>query len=246
MVRDAIWLAYKEIQFHRVTLLISIIVTFFYAGLTSFHLDQSLVNVISKETITDRYIIIDLLFMIITPSLAAIFMSKPYISFSTIKEDPYSKRMAIYRSLPISINTLALSRTIVMIFTLVLLSIAFYSILTFSLSDTIFTYYSISEYLIFICIWIGYALALGGLNTFIEYGTNGKFLHLFPYLLLAFLLLVFFLYYTFVEKGIVEQTILLSKNIGWPIAILSLFIGMVGCKFWHTLLTKRLSKKDFM
>ncbi|XQY93802.1 hypothetical protein ACNRWW_10535 [Metabacillus sp. HB246100] len=246
MVRDAIWLAYKELQFHRVPLLISIIVTFFYAGLTSFHLDQSLVNVISKETITDRYIIIDLLFIIITPSLAAIFMSKPYISFSTIKEDPYSKRMAIYRSLPISINTLALSRTIVMIFTLVLLSIAFYSILTFSLSDTIFTYYSISEYLIFICIWLGYALALGGSNTFIEYGTNGKFLHLFPYLLLTFLLLVFFLYYTFVEKGIVEQTILLSKNIGWPIAIFSLFIGMVGCIFWHTLLTKRLSKKDFM
>jgi len=246
LFKDALWLALKEFQFNKLQLGASILATILFAGISSLSLEQSIMNVLDIERMNDRFFLSDFMFIVFTPVLATIFMSGPYLNYKTIKEDPFSKRMAVYRSLPIPIKVLALSRTILMLMTLLLLSIVFYTTITFLLPNRIFEYLTISEYLVFIVIWLGYALSLGGAHTYLEYGTNGKVLHLFPYILIFLLVFVFYLFYSFVEKGIVEYTILLSINIGWPIAFLFLIIGMVGCVLWHTLLTKRLSTKDYL
>ncbi|WP_167577678.1 hypothetical protein [Ammoniphilus sp. YIM 78166] len=65
---------------------------------------------------------LDILFVITTLSLGAIFMSGPYLSFRTIKEDPFNKRMAMLRSLPIPVSVLSLSRMIMMLITLIVTS----------------------------------------------------------------------------------------------------------------------------
>ncbi|PGT80933.1 MULTISPECIES: hypothetical protein [Bacillaceae] len=246
MLKDALWLALKELQFNKLQLGASILVTIFFGGISSLSLEQSIMNVMDTESMNDRFFFIDFMFIVITPALATIFMSGPYLNYKAIKDDPFNKRMAVYRSLPIPIKVLALSRTILMLITLFLLSIVFYSTITYSLADLLFNYFTINDYLIFIVIWLGYALALGGFHTYLEYGTSGKVLHLFPYLLFVILVFAFYFYYSIIEKGIVELTISLSIHIGWPIAFLFLFIGMVGCVLWHALLTKRLSTKDYL
>src|SRR5690606_6010146 len=111
---------------------------------------------------------------------------RPYMSFAAFKEDPFNKRMAMYRSLPISLHAIVLSRTLLMLTTLFLVSTVFYLVLTLGLVNVtdFFTYISPLEYGYFIVFWGGYALALGGYNTFIEYGTNGKILHLASYSLM--------------------------------------------------------------
>ncbi|WP_456274794.1 hypothetical protein [Bacillus sp. AK031] len=246
MIKDAWWLARKELFFHKIPLGFSVLVTIFFAVMTSFSLEQSIENVAYPETAEDQFFFIDFVFVLITPGLAAIFMSGPYLSFRSMKEDPFSKRMAFLRSLPIPVHVLSLSRTIMMIITLFILSLAFYTTITIALHDQLFDYLTLKEYLTFIGMWLGYAAAIGGFNPYIEYGTNGKVLHSVPYVLIVLIIFLSFLFYKVVKQGIVESTILLSMNQGWPIASLFLIIGIAGIVLWNILLTKRLARRDYV
>ena len=134
----------------------------------------------------------------------------------------------------------------VMVVTLLTLSFVFYGTITLIAYDQLFQLLTIKEFVIFIAIWFGYALALGGMNPYIEYGTNGKVLHLFPYIFLTIVGVVAFLIYLILGIGIVETTISLSIKMGWSICLFSLIIGLLGCSFWKTLLTRRLSTKDYV
>jgi hypothetical protein len=246
LMKDAWWLARKELHFYKVPLGFSVIVTIFFAAMTSWSLEQSILNVFHPETAMDKFIFVDIMFVLITPALGAIFMSGPYLTFRTMKEDPFSKRMAFFRSLPIPVNVLSLSRTMIMLITLFLLTFAFYTTITIVLHDLIFDYLTVGEYLSFILMWLGYAAALGGFNPYVEYGTNGKVLHVIPYVLIILLACVSLLFYKMVDKGIVESSVLLAIDIGWPIALLFVFIGIAGSVIWNTLLTKRLAKRDYV
>lgn len=246
MVKDAWWLAKKELKFNKIPLAFSMLVTIFFGAMVSLHFTQTVQNVVSPETAIDQFLFIDIMFVLVTPALAAIFMASPYLSYRAIKEDPFSKRMAFYRSLPIQVEALALSRMMVMVVTLLTLSFVFYGTITLIAYDQLFQLLTIKEFVIFIAIWFGYALALGGMNPYIEYGTNGKVLHLFPYIFLTIVGVVAFLIYLILGIGIVETTISLSIKMGWSICLFSLIIGLLGCSFWKTLLTRRLSTKDYV
>jgi hypothetical protein len=246
LIKDAWWLARKELFYYKMPLGFSAIVTILFAALTSLSLEQSLENVFNPDITHDQFIFVDGIFVLITPALAAIFMAGPYLSFRAMKEDPFSKRMAFFRSLPIPAKVLSLSRTMMMVITLFLLSLVFYTTITFVLHDQLFDYMTVPQYLTFIGIWLGYAAAVGGFNPYIEYGTNGKVLHAVPYVLIVLLTGIALVFYKLVGKGIVESTVSLSITIGWPIAILFFIIGIAGCITWNRLLTKRLAKRDYV
>lgn len=246
MVKDAWWLAKKELKFNKIPLTFSVLVTIFFGGMASLDFTQTVQNVVNPESAKDRFLFIDILFVMVTPALAAIFMASPYLSYRAIKEDPFSKRMAFYRSLPIPVEALALSRMMVMIVTLLMLSFVFYGTIILATYDQLFELVTIKEFAIFITIWLGYALALGGMNPYIEYGTNGKVLHLFPYIFFTTVGVAALLIYFILGIGIVETTLTLSINIGWSISLFFLIIGLLGFSFWNTLLTKRLSTKDYV
>ncbi|WP_168413135.1 hypothetical protein [Bacillus salacetis] len=245
-MKDAWWLARKEFRFYKISIGFSVVVTILLAALISFSLEQSDSNVFHPEGSKDKFIFMDIIFVLVTPSLSAIFMSGPYLSLKAVKEDPFSKRMAYLRSLPIPVNVLSLSRTIMMLMTFTLLSLVFYATFTFVLYDQIFEHLTVAEYFTFLVIWLGYAAAMGGFNPFIEYGTNGKVLHTVPYLLMILLAFVIFVFYQLAGNGIVESTISLSTTIGWPIALLFLFVGAAGCVGWNKLLTVRLARRDYV
>ena len=246
MVKDAWWLAKKELQFNKIPLAFSMLVTIFFGAMASLEFTQTIQNVVNPESAKDNFLFIDILFVLVTPALAAIFMASPYLSYRAIKEDPFSKRMAFYRSLPIPVEALALSRMMVMVVTLLMLSFVFYGTIILATYDQLFELVTIKEFAIFITIWLGYALTLGGMNPYIEYGTNGKVLHLFPYIFFTIVGVGAFLIYFILGIGIVETTLSLSINIGWSISLFFLIIGLLGFSFWNSLLTKRLSTKDYV
>lgn len=173
-------------------------------------------------------------------------MSKPYLSYRAAKENPYTKRLALLRSLPIPVSVLSLSRTIFMIMTLMTMSVAYYLAITVALPNGFFETVSITEYLLFILFWFGYALALAGMNPFMEYGTNGKILHTIPFVFLALLFAAAFFVYPHFDQGIVSWSFGLIREYGIGAVLLSLFAGVVGCFLWNRLLTIRLAKRDYM
>lgn len=246
MFKQAMWLAKKELKYQWIAFLLTVIVTIVFALFTSTLLDQAARKLFGEETMYYNFILLDILFVAMTPSLAAIYISKPYLNIQAVKDDPFSKRMAFLRSLPISVSVLALSRTLIMLTTLLVMSVAFYITITIALPDTFFSLISLKEYGIFVLFWFGYALAIGGVNPFIEFGTNGKILHLNPFISIVIFLVVVLNFYHFVGQGVVEWVITLVKIHGLPFAVYALLIGAIGSYGWNILLLLRLKKRDYL
>ncbi|RXT07159.1 hypothetical protein [Ammoniphilus sp. CFH 90114] len=245
MLQQAIWLAKKEIKHHRILLLFTLFGTMFFALITSVLLDKSAKKMFGTEMVQYNHILLDIIFVNITVYLGTIFISGPYLSFRAIKEDPFSKRMAMLRSLPIPVPVLSLSRTLMMLITLVVMSITFYSTLAVALPEGFYQLISPVEFMVFIVFWFGCSLAIGGLNPYIEYGTSGKVLHLTPFLFLGILAITITTSYKVFDLGIVELILVGVKSNGWSLALLSLLIGVTACTGWNKILTHRLMKRDY-
>lgn len=246
MFQQAFWLAKKELKYHLLPIVFTVLVTVFIGVFTGFLLEESVRALFNAEATSYNRFLLDMMFIGLTPAFASIFMSGPYLSFQTIKDDTYSKRMALFRSLPIPVSVLSLSRTIVMLITLLIMSSAFYITISIVLSEHFFELFIVKEFIIFLIIWFGYALALGGLNPFIEYGTNGKVLHTVPFVFIAIFIITVLIFYNLVEQGIVETMLFLVKDVGWPLALISFIVGCIGCFVWNKLLTIRLERRDYL
>lgn len=246
MYKQAWWLARQDLKQSIFPFIITIIATIVFAGFASLILDQSIRYMFDSGDEYYSFFVMDFMFFILTPSLAAIFMSKPYLSFRTIKEDPFSKIMAFYRALPIPVKVISLSRTFIMLVTVFIMGTTYFCTIYVLLRGDIFQFVHKSEFIVLFLIWFGYSLAIGGVNTFIEYGTNGKMLHVLPYIFIGIFIVVAFIFHYFFQIGIVEWTLHLAMNIGWPIVILSFVIGVLGCYFWYKMLTARLLTRDYL
>lgn len=246
MFQQAFWLTKNEIKTQWVAIALTVAATIVIALITSIFFEQSYRNLFGGDRTYDRYAILDMFFLLITPSFGAIFMSRPYLTFQTIKEDPFSKRMALFRSLPIPVTTLSLSRILLMLVILFMMSFTFYLTITIALPSEFFEHVTTLEYLVFILFWFGYSLTIAGINPFIEFGTNGKILHLVPWILVVAFFVMLFTYYNQVEQGIVETILILTKNYGWPLALTSIFVGVCATFVWNKLLIFRLRRRDYL
>lgn len=245
MFHDALWLAKQEFKYHWFAVFTTLVVGMLIGALTG----GLLTNVgLRVNSVWMNQFMLDLIFIGMAPSFGALFMSKPYLSYKEAKENPYAKRMAVLRTLPISVSVLALSRTIFMLITLIIMSVAFYGamafmVFRFSANGNAIT---VNEFIIFILFWFGFMLALGGMNPYIEYGINGKMLHILPHFYVVLFILFEILLYFTLGSGVVEQVILLVKNIGWPVAFVSLLFGLICCYAWNQSLKSRLQKRDYV
>ncbi|MBD8069829.1 ABC-2 transporter permease [Bacillus sp. PS06] len=246
MYQQVAWLVKKEVKAQWRALAITFVVTIFLGLITSNLLEQMVQHLFGAESPFYNYMLLDVIFIATSPAFGAVFMSMPYLSFQTIKEDPFSKRMAFLRTLPIPVPILALSRMVFMMITLVVISLAFYVAMSFALSDGFFGNVTLAEYWMFVLFWFGYALTLGGINPVIEYGTNGKVLHIVPWFFIVIYFLTIFLFYRFMDQGVAEWVLLLIKSHGWLVAVIPLLVGVGSSVVWNKLLARRLARRDYL
>lgn len=246
MIHQTIWLVKKELKYHRTPFFFTMVVTVIFGMLGASFLEPATRHLFGAESVYYPKFAADILFIFATPSFGALFISGPYLSYRTIKDDPFTKRMAFFRSLPIPVHVLANSRTIIMLIILAILSVIYYLTIVFSVPASFFDYFSIGEFLIFSLLWFGYGLALAGMNPFLEYGTNGKMLHLAPFIFLGICMAAIFPFYFLSEYTIVEASLLAVKTYRWPVALIALGVGIVGSIFWKKLLVNRLRNRDYL
>ncbi|GAA0492305.1 hypothetical protein GCM10008986_18260 [Salinibacillus aidingensis] len=249
MLKDAIWLATNEYK-QNIT---AVFITFLASSILGFALggffansDNIIINI--RSTSVTPYLL-DFMIIGTAPAFSSLFMSKPYLSYKSAKENPYLKRMAALRTLPITLSVLTLSRTIFMILTLLTMSFAFFGsigVLIAVIPDNVLTLFTISELILLMIVWFGFMLAVGGLSPFLEYGTSGKTLHIIPFIYAAIIVIAVILFYQYFSSGIAENIVGLVKTVGWPVALLSMTVGITSCYGWNRLLQQRMAKKDFL
>ncbi|WP_018932183.1 hypothetical protein [Gracilibacillus lacisalsi] len=258
MWKNSWWIAKRELKMQipgiiltlLFTIFIGIIITpTFYLNIINLFEDAGIYGsrlVFEGHTVYIDSILIDAIFLGFTPCLSALFMWGPYVSLRAIKEDPFGKRLAVYRSLPVSTEVLTLSRILFMLVIFVLFSAAFYLTITISVPNSIFIHLEYHQFLAFVLFWIGYALVIGSLNPYIESGTNGKVLYIYSFIMMVCLILVLFLVHQVWNTSIVNTTILLLTRAPVIPVIVSLTCGILGVITMAKLLNKRLSERDYL
>lgn len=243
--RSTWWLTKKELKYNRVYFFLTFIMVLFFSLITSSLLEQLAGQELGRNVFL-RHFPLDAIFMVLMVSSGILFISTPYLSFRTIKEDPFSKRMALYRSLPIPLDVLSRSRMLMMIVILLVFSTVFFTVIYFGVDDGFFLLLPKSEYIPFALLWIGFTLFFNAINPVVEFGTSGKFLYIyscFLFFLFPMLKLTFFLT---VGKGIVEWSLSITLKYGWTASIISLVIGGLAIYLWHSVLKKRLLNRDYV
>lgn len=248
LLKDAIWLAKQDFKYYWIAVILTFVVSILFGGAVGLILSKSGNFVFEINTITGNRFVLDFIFIGMAPSFATIFMSRPYLSYRVAKHDPFGKRMAVLRTLPIPVSVLALSRTVLMLSTLFLMSLGFYGTMATVIFflDGFFGVMTAGEFIEFMFVWLGFMLALGGMNPFIEYGTNGRVLHILPLVFVILIIIGITTFYSSTGQGIVEKSLDLVRNIGWPIAAFSIVIGGICAYLWNKLLKNRLENRDYL
>ncbi|WP_062048918.1 hypothetical protein [Bacillus sp. JCM 19034] len=246
MWKDSIWLVKKEFKFQRIAFFFTFLAAILFAYLTNPFFETFAIRDHSNEFSLFSHFYLDLIFIGLVPSLSTLFMSGPYLSLKTIKEDPFGKRIGFYRALPIPVNTIALSRLLFMVQTLVIMSLTFYIVLTIGLSEQFFQYVTLEEWIIFILVWFGYSLAFGSLNTYIEFGTSGKMLYIMAGVFLVVFILIMILFHQVIGMSVVDCILFLIGRMKWMVAGLSIMVGILICIMFYFILMKRLLTRDYM
>ncbi|WP_071392640.1 hypothetical protein [Bacillus tuaregi] len=248
MWKEAVWLAKKEYQYQWLAFFGTFIASLVLGGIVGLMLTGPSGDGFAEFSVYLHRFILDLFFIGIAPSLATFFMAKPYLSFQNARQNPYGKRMAVLRSLPVPASVLSLSRILLMLSTLVIMSLAFYGMMgtvLYGYMGTLFDTLTFGGYVVFGFFWFGFAMAVGGMNPYIEYGMKGTMLHVLPYLYMA-LFAVVEVILLMNRVGIVEKSFELIKWAGWPAAVISLILGALCCFGWNKLLKNRLENRDYL
>ena len=133
-----------------------------------------------------------------------------------------------------------------MLVTLMTMSTVFYTLVITAVHSFVEPLVTMQELVVFVLSWFWYSMVIGGINAYVESGTNGKVLWIFPFVFIfIFIAVVIFVYKT-VGMGVVEWSFHLVQTIGWPLAVISLLLGTVSCLLTEQMLRKRLLNKDYM
>ncbi|HLU23537.1 MAG TPA: hypothetical protein VKZ77_13815 [Bacillaceae bacterium] len=248
MLNDAIWLAKKEFKQHWIAVVFTFLFSMIIGSMVGIILSGTEAFIIEINDSSITYYMLDFIIIGVAPGFGAIYMAKPYLSYKAAVEEPYGKRMAVLRSLPISISAIALSRTLVMLVILALNTIALFGTAATVLiyTDTFSEFMSVGEYVAFVVLWFGVMLALGGMSPFMENGLKGRYLYIVPFIYIILFIILIFSYYPSIKKGIIDSSIDFIHNGGWYISLLSLIIGIIFCYAWHQLLKRRLTNRDYV
>jgi hypothetical protein len=113
---------------------------------------------------------VDIYFLAIISTLSINAVS---LSYMLIHRDPFSGWLVFLRSLPVSPREVILARSLVMIPATVVMTALFFAPLV-GLSWALDYRFDAARYLWFGLVWLGYALASGGINLYLELGVRGK------------------------------------------------------------------------
>lgn len=241
-MKDGWWLMWRELRFQRGALFATLFVTL----LTAFFTAMFFVEVKNGSNDFLLSYMLNMVFLLILPNFTTIYIAGYYLNFKSVKEDPLSKQMAFYRSLPISIKTLTLSRLLKMLLLFILQNGIFFSVFLITLSYVDMELQPVQNLLFFVLFWLGVGLMFGSIIPSFEFGISTRAIFILCYLWLLLSLGVHLLVYLQLGTGIVEFTWKMIAQHGFLLSIASILLGVVSCYFWFRWLYQRLQKRDYM
>ncbi|CAN5534164.1 MAG: hypothetical protein ACR2N0_08635 [Rubrobacteraceae bacterium] len=180
---------------------------------------------------------VDLIFLAIISILSINVFSRSYM---LIHRDPFHGWLVFLRSLPVSPREMILARSLIMLPATAVLTALFFAPLTV-FSPFLDARFGAAQYLWFALIWLGYALAAGGMNLILELGVSGKLALVFQFVWFAAIIAAVWIS----GGGIVFATFGLAGEYGPLIAGISLLAGGIVFALFAKATERRVAGREF-
>lgn len=238
--RNAGWLAVRDLRntwpSHSITLLATALL-----GLTAMFLLTT--SLTSTERVPGGWFsasLADWIVLLTAPNFAVNWLSSGYM---TIWRDPFSKRLAFLRSLPIPVRELVAGRLLFMLLS-TMISASVFFIPFYLLLEDLRELAEPSVFLWFTLVWTGYALASGGVALFLELGLPGKVTFWVQGAWAAVLVCVIVVFNGLLGRSLVAESLGLAETYGAAPAALALCAGLAGFLAGARATQQRLERRE--
>jgi len=238
MVKDALWLTKKQWAYTKFGFAFTIAFYAAYGGLT---------GMFSDDWFSDReaFTAIMMDFVVVTfMSMNGFLFSKGYFNNAYWKTDTFTKRLAMLRSLPIPVESLAMSRSIQIAIMSPISTVTFF-IVMYAASDWARSM-PLSSYLSYVLVWFAFGNVCSCWFVIEEWSRSGKrYLLSSCFALLVILALIAsitLLTGTHLATGLAEA---LRAPVGWLWAALSLAVAVAAHVWMQLRLRRILQTRDF-
>ena len=240
------WMAWNELKHKPVALVLNGIVSAFVGALFGLILLSEIYFEIQSKAF-NLFFSMDFLIIAIMPLLGSLYLSKEYLSFHTmVSNKPFMKRLQFYRMWAIPLKTIAWSRMFYMIICLVVALIGFIGAFVVVTWSTYSELWGSQSYLIFIIVLTSYAVALSGMNPYLEFVIKGKTILIGQtlYMLLAIIFVIGLNILT--ERPLHSWVVDIASNHPWIVSGIAVLTAAAGILLFQRLLVSGLKRKEFM
>jgi hypothetical protein len=182
---------------------------------------------------------VDFMFLATIPNLGFI-MNKTIFKFW--KEDPYTKKLMMWRTLPISLDQIVIGRLLQLVITILPISV-FYFLLQYVVTWSIRSQLNVGEYINYVLFWLGISLAFAVTYVFLEQGFPGKvyFLYCISYIVVyGFIIWMLWIQHLSIMLSIVNA----ADHGDWRLTIVALLAAAVMLAAGKAALHKRLRSRN--
>ncbi|MCI3927640.1 hypothetical protein MO973_46495 [Paenibacillus sp. TRM 82003] len=188
-------------------------------------------------------IMMDILILTFMSSSGFIF-TKGYINNPYWKNDSFTTKLAMLRTLPISLESLALSRLLQVICVTPIMTIFFFT--PFYIASEWARQISIPAYIGFMLLWMAFGSVTSAALVRVEWGNHGKKYFLYSVYAAIGMSTAVVVYY-FATKKHVAFTLgaVIESPLGWIWPILGLLIAAPMHVYLHRRLCRTIARRDF-
>ncbi|SFS37629.1 hypothetical protein [Marininema halotolerans] len=185
---------------------------------------------------------LDFIFITVLPYFCTLYGAKEYWSISKLKQDPFTQQLAWYRTLPISLHGFTMSRMVLSLVLVLVMSTSFF-LSIYPFSKPIHSM-DAGHYLSFALMWTAYAFSVGSAYTYLEWCKRGIWIFWGPIIVMTVIVCPIIFWLNVFRVNVVQWTIhlsithpILSVLIAWMSAA-CLIIG------WFFVIKKQIHTRD--
>ncbi|CAM4422185.1 hypothetical protein [Paenibacillus tarimensis] len=196
---------------------------------------------ILNDTSYTNWLFFDFIYLTVLPNLGFV-MNVSFVRYW--REDHSSRKLAMWRTMPISMDQIALGRIMQMVLTAVPVAVLFFGMQYWLLGESR-AEVPLDGYLSYCLLWFSYSMLVGTGYMLLEYGTSGKKYTLFSFFfLLLYASIILLLWW--MEISFLRLTFEWAAAGSWTPALIAAGIAVMALVTGYWILKRRLHRRNFL
>lgn len=217
------------------------LITLIFIGYLALFLVPMFAEGLEEEDAFTLYWAVDFVTLTLLPCLGLMATQTIGIYWKT---DSYTKKLAVWRTMPITIKQIVLGRVMLLIANGVTAQILFFILFYFA-GRSINKSIELDTFILFALLWIGYSIASGIIYIYIETGYSGKFYFWFCMVVTFVFLGAMILYSLMLKHSLVLISYEAIDSGAWWISFIGIALAILAIYIGRQVMEKKLRSRSY-